>query len=170
MSTSAAAATPDFQQFMPGDRCFGCGRENASGLHVSSHWQGDQCVSRWQPQEQHQGWNGVVCGGILATLIDCHCMASAMAFAVRREARELGSEPRYRFATGSLQIRYLKPTPLQGPLTLVAELLEIRKQRIYTLSCKVYSNRLLTCEATVTAFLVYRSDQPDGDRSPFSTR
>ena len=50
-------------------------------------------------------------GGIMATLTDCHCMSTAIAYAYKMEGRSLDSKPIYRYATGTLTIKYLKPTP-----------------------------------------------------------
>ena len=148
-----------FQKYMPGDVCFGCGSNNASGLHVHSYWQGDEALCQWMPQLVHQGWEGVTCGGIIATLIDCHCMATAMATAIRNERRDLSSEPYYRFATGSMSVKYLKPTPSDREIELRAKVIEIKNEKKFTLLCQVYSEQQLTAEANVVAFLVHRSDQ-----------
>ncbi|ABA57931.1 hypothetical protein Noc_1442 [Nitrosococcus oceani ATCC 19707] len=150
-----------FQAYMPDQICFGCGRENPDGLHVQSFWQGNEAVCFWQPQAAHQGWPGITCGGIIATLIDCHCMATAMATAIRDEHRSLGSEPYYRFATGSLYIRYLQPTPMDGPLELRAYVTDIKDKRKYTLTCDLFAGGEKTVGAEVIAFLVYRSDHPE---------
>ena len=82
-----------FQEHMAGNVCFGCGSDNPDGLHLRSYWEGDEGVCQWQPGTRHQGWRGLVSGGIIATLVDCHCMGTAMAHAVRREGRALGSQP-----------------------------------------------------------------------------
>ena len=85
-------------------------------------------------------------------------MATAMASAVRREGRALDSEPHYRFATGSMSLRYLKPTPNDRPLVVRAHVTKVKDDRKYTLTCGVYSGGEKTVEATVVAFRVYRSD------------
>ncbi len=148
-----------FQDYMPGDACFGCGGNNSAGLKIRSFWENHEGVCLWRPDERYQGWEGITCGGIIATLIDCHCMATAMATAVRNENRPLNSEPRYRFATSSLHIRYLKPTPINEPLTLRAHVTEIKEARKYTLACDLYAGGVKTVEATVVGVLVYRSDR-----------
>lgn len=150
-----------FQDYMPDKVCFGCGTENPDGLHIRSFWQGDEAVCFWQPQAAYQGWPGITCGGIIATLIDCHCMATAMATAVRNEHRSLGSAPHYRFATGSLYIRYLQPTPMDSPLELRARVTDIKNERKYLLTCELFGGGEKTAEAEVVAFLVYRSDRPE---------
>ena len=156
-----------FQHYMPGDVCFGCGSNNPAGLHIHSYWEGDEGVCRWQPQQIHEGWPGVTCGGIIATLIDCHCMATAMATAIRNEGRELGSEPHFRFATGSMNIRYLKPSDSHHEIELRAHVIEVKNEKKYTLQCDVYVQGKKTAEATVVAFLVWRSDQSDSGESKF---
>ncbi len=155
-----------FQHAMPGDVCFGCGSDNAAGLKIHSYWEGDEGVCHWQPAPHHVGWDGVTCGGIIATLIDCHCMATAMATAIRNENRPLMSAPYYRFATGMLNIKYLAPTPNKQGLELRAQVIDIKNKK-YTLECSLYADGLKTAEASVVAFLVHRSDQPDSD-SAFS--
>jgi len=168
MDTLSQPKDDFFQKYMPGDVCFGCGHGNAAGLQIKSYWQNDDCVCVWQPEKKHQGWPDITCGGIIATLIDCHCMASAMATAVRNENRPLGSEPEYRFATGTLHIKYLKPTPVASPLTLTAKVTHIKNQRIYTLHCDLFAENQKTVEAEVTAFLVYSSDQENSDSTDFN--
>lgn len=159
---NAATEVDFFQKYMPGDVCFGCGQENSQGLRIRSYWDQNECVCVWTPEQKHQGWPGLTCGGIIATLIDCHCMACAMATAHRNENRPLGSEPAYRFATGSLKIKFVQPTPIRSPLTLRSQVVNIRKERIYTMRCDIFSENEKTVEAEVIAFLVYRSDQdPD---------
>jgi acyl-coenzyme A thioesterase PaaI-like protein len=106
------------------------------------------------PEQKHQGWRGNTCGGILATLIDCHCMASAMAFSARREGLALEQYSNVRFVTGSLDIRYLKPSPVGVPVLLISRLVEVRKERIYTLRCDLFSRKEKTVEARVVAFRI----------------
>lgn len=121
----------------------------------------------WQPDERHQSWAGITCGGIIATLIDCHCMATAMATAVRREGRALGTEPQYRFATGGLDIRFLKPTPIDRALELRARVADVRDGRKFHLDCALSAGGVKTVEASVVAVLVYRSDDPQAHGAQF---
>ena len=170
MSVHASAKNDFFQKYMPGDVCFGCGQSNPDGLQIRSYWENDECVCVWQADKKHQGWPNLTCGGIVATLIDCHCMASAMATAIRNENRELGSQPEYRFATGTLHIKYLKPTPIASPLILKAKVTHIRDNRIYTLHCDLFAENEKTVEAEVTAFLVYQSNQGEPKNKAFEDK
>lgn len=148
-----------FQDFMPDNVCFGCGVHNAEGLHIKSHWEGEVAVCRWLSKEKYHGWPNLLNGGILATLIDCHCMGSAMAHAYRMEGRTLSSLPEYRYATGTLNVRFLKPTPNDQPIELRAKVLEV-KGRKTVFACEVLVRGVKTAEADVTAIRVYDSSQP----------
>lgn len=100
--------------------CFGCGAMNDAGLQIKSYLDGEECVCTWSPASYHSAGRNILYGGIIASLIDCHSAATAQALAYRIEDRPVGSEPRLHYVTKSLQVEYLKPTPLEGPVTLRA--------------------------------------------------
>lgn len=160
-----------FQDHMPGNICFGCGRDNHEGLRISSRWDDGEGVCTWEPEEKYQGWRGLVNGGILATLVDCHCMCTSMAHAVRQENRSMDTSPYYRFATGQMTIRYLKPTPSDRPVEVRAKVVDVKDDRKYTLQAEVWSGGRedgeKVAEAEVISFLVFSSDNPDHGESPF---
>lgn len=142
-----------FQDYMPGNLCFGCGAQNPAGLQIKSYWEEDLSVCIWKPEERYLGWKGLLNGGILATLIDCHCMGTAMAAAYKEEGRDLGSEPHYRYATGTISVKYLKPTSLTHAVLLKAWVTEI-KGRKTTLRCEAWSEDICTAEGDVIAIRV----------------
>lgn len=156
-----------FQDYLPGNTCFGCGSANDHGLQIKSFWDGDIAKCIWQPEHYHEGWAGLTCGGVIATLIDCHCIATAMATAIRNEKRALNSEPHYLFATGALNITYLKPSPVSTAMELRAQVTEIKFDKKYSLSCDVYVDGEKTVESNVVALLVYRSDKPEESPEAF---
>lgn len=152
-----------FQDYMPGNVCFGCGKENPEGLQIKSWWEGEEAVCVWHPEPKYRGWEKVLNGGILATLIDCHSMDTAMAAAYRAEGRPLGTEPFYRYATGTITVRYLRPTPIDRPVTLRARVLELkgRKARIF---CEVFSDGEKTAEAEAVGIRVIEGEQARDER------
>lgn len=102
----------------------------------------------------------------MATLIDCHCMGTAMADAYRKEGRALNTNPEYRYATGTLTVKYLKPTP-NTTVELRARILEV-KGRKTILKCDLLSEAgEKTAEADVVAIRVY--DSSDGKESVFKS-
>lgn len=106
------------QNFYPDPSiCFGCGRNNAHGLHIQSFWMGDGAVAHFMPEAHHSGYPGMVYGGLIASLFDCHSIATATAALYEMEGRAPG-EPHIICVTGTLMVKYLKPTPLGTPLTI----------------------------------------------------
>ena len=59
--------------YAPNNSCFGCGPANPDGLGIKSFVDGDEIVCTWQPQTMHQAFPGVLNGGIIGALLDCHC-------------------------------------------------------------------------------------------------
>lgn len=129
--------------------CWGCGRNNPDGLYLKSYWDGDEAVARFTPQPQHTGHKGVLNGGIIATLMDCHCMGLAMAEAHRREDRPIGSEPLITYVTASLKVDYLKPTPLTDhPVELRARVEKTEGRKTW-MRCSLYADGQETARGEV---------------------
>jgi acyl-coenzyme A thioesterase PaaI-like protein len=59
---------------------------------------------------------GFVYGGLIASLIDCHAMATAAAAVEEQAGRKVGSGETMRFVTAALRVDYVRPTPLGPPL------------------------------------------------------
>ena len=85
-----------------GDKCFGCSATNPHGLHLEFFEDGDDVVCRWKPAPRFQSWDGVLHGGITATILD----ETAGWAAMRRFQRSA--------MTTRLDIRYLKPVLVDG--------------------------------------------------------
>jgi acyl-coenzyme A thioesterase PaaI-like protein len=121
-----------FQDYYPENVawCYGCGRLNEHGLQIKSHWDGDEAVCTFLPRPYHIAIPGYVYGGLIASLIDCHCTGTASAAAYRAEDRPLDSQPPFRFVTASLKVDYLKPTPLGVPLEVRARVREIKGRKV----------------------------------------
>lgn len=125
--------------------CFGCGACNENGLRIKSYWDtgGEHVIMRYTPDACYVGWPSLVYGGLISCLIDCHSNWTAMAYHYRAEKREPGTLPRIDCVTGSLGVKYIKPTPLGVPLLLKARVEgDIgRKTRVL---CEVYASDVLT--------------------------
>ncbi len=120
---------------MVGNYCWGCGPDNPAGLHLKSYWDGDVAVAQWSPgHEFAAGPRHVLNGGIIATLLDCHGICTAVAAAYRREDRPVGTEPEIWYATGSISVDYLRPTPIDGVVQLSARLVT-QEARVTGVEC-----------------------------------
>ena len=60
------------ERYSPESICFGCGPKNPQGLHIRSFVSGDEVVATWTPEPLYQAFPGVLNGGIVGTLLDCH--------------------------------------------------------------------------------------------------
>jgi len=132
----------------PDGICFGCGSAHPSGLHIKSYWDADgvHVLCKHLPAPQYTGWPGLVYGGLLAMLVDCHSNWTAMAHHYKAEGREPETLPAVECVTGRLGITYLKPTPMGVELILKAWVEgEVgRKTRVL---CEVWAGEVLTATA-----------------------
>ena len=133
--------------------CYGCGRLNEHGHHIRAEWDGDETVSVFTPEPWHIALPGYVYGGVIASLVDCHSTGTAAAAAYRAAGREPGSEPAFRFVTGSLHVDYLKPTPLGVPLTVRGRVKEMKGRKVVVEST-VYAEDVATARGEVVAVQV----------------
>lgn len=139
----------------PDGVCFGCGSKNAHGLRIKSYWDADQehMMMTYTPDERYVGWPSLVYGGLISCLVDCHSNWTAMANHYRVEGREVGTLPRIDCVTGSLNVRYIKPTPMGVPLTLKARA-EGKVGRKTRVLCEVYARDTLTALGDTLLFRV----------------
>lgn len=97
--------------------CFVCGVDNPIGLHLD-FWMDDQTVwTQFTPGDQHQGYPGLLHGGLIATVLD-ETMGRVAAL------KQLW------MVTVKLDLTYRKPVPLRQPLKVVARIDELRGSRM----------------------------------------
>ena len=58
--------TPEIKEY---PHCFGCGQSNPIGLGLSLKMEDGHLTTEFVPQEGHQGWPGIVHGGVIASLL-----------------------------------------------------------------------------------------------------
>jgi hypothetical protein len=141
------------QDVWPNATCYGCGPANPAGLHIKSYWDadGETVVARYRADVKYNaGFPNVVYGGLVASLIDCHSVWTAIASAYKAEGREHGSAPAISYVTGTLTVRFLAPTPLDAEIVLRARVSE-RQGRKATVLCTVQAGDRVTAEGTVVA-------------------
>ncbi|GGO83205.1 thioesterase [Marinobacterium nitratireducens] len=144
-----------FQDQIPGNHCFGCGPGNAGGLQIKSYWQPDgSAICHFRPSPQHcAGPAQTLNGGIIATLIDCHGICTAIADAYRRDGRAIGQGNEIWYATGKLEVSYRAPAPIDAELELLARVDEVSDRKTI-LSCTLSANGARCAEARVVAVRV----------------
>ena len=60
------------EKYAPNGICFGCGCKNQKGLQIKSYISSDLITASWNPQKHHEAFPGVLNGGIIGSLLDCH--------------------------------------------------------------------------------------------------
>lgn len=106
------------------NRCFGCGPSNARGLQIKSFPDGEYAdsdvVAEWTPERHHEAFDGVLNGGIIGTLLDCHSNWTAIWHLMKRDDRE--DTPCT--VTAEFHVKLMRPTPTGGPVNLRARAVE----------------------------------------------
>src|SRR6185295_18367430 len=59
-------------RYAPRNACFGCGPANEKGLRLKSRVEDGEVVADWTPEKHHEAFPGVLNGGIIGALLDCH--------------------------------------------------------------------------------------------------
>jgi acyl-coenzyme A thioesterase PaaI-like protein len=137
-STRAPVALQD--RYAPNNACFGCGPANTRGLRLKSYVEGDAVVAVFHPEPHHQAFPGVLNGGIIGALLDCHSNWTA-AFTLM-QARGDAAPPCT--VTAEFHVKLRAPTPLSQPLRLSARPVSSAGDR-----CTVEAE--LSCGGKVTA-------------------
>ena len=122
-----------FQDYYADDfaHCYGCGRLNKKGLHIKSFWDGDESICRIMPEKYYTGGKkDILYGGLIASLIDCHGVATAAAAKTREENIQMKPGAMPRFVTACLKVDYLAPTPVGSELELRGTAKEIKGRKI----------------------------------------
>ncbi len=143
------------QDYYPGEAavCYGCGRNNPDGLHIETYWNGEEGICRFAPKPHHTAFPGFVYGGLVASLIDCHSMATAIAAAYQAAGRDPGTAPEITYVTGSLEVRYLRPTPMGVELVLRSRVTEMHEKKA-KVATSVYADELECVKGEVVAVRV----------------
>ena len=108
------------ERYAPGNACFGCGPANPQGLHVRSFIDGDECVAEWSPQPHHEAFPGILNGGIIGTLLDCHANWAAAWHLMQKR----GAKTPPCTVTADYAVKFLHPTPSSAPVKLRARVVE----------------------------------------------
>ena len=114
------------QRLAPKNACFGCGPANEKGLRIQSFVQGDRVVCEWRPEKHHEAFEGVLSGGIIGTLMDCHSNWCAIWTMMQRT----GSETAPCTVTAEYSVQLRRPCPTDGPVRLEARPVEEDDQKV----------------------------------------
>ena len=146
------------KRFSPGGICFGCGPANDKGLRINSHVDGDHVVASWQPGVEHQAFPGMLSGGIIGTLLDCHSnWTAANHFLQTRDAPEPPCT-----VTAEFHVKLLRPTPVDAPVHLKAHVSEASEDRVTVEATLAAGGKI--CATCTGVFVAVRPGHPAYNR------
>jgi len=120
---AAGEGEPSLQdRFAPHNACFGCGPQNEKGLRLKSHAAADgSLIATFHPEPHHEAFPGVLNGGIIGALLDCHSnwMAAYALMLARGEATPPCT------VTAEFHVKLRHPTPTDVPVALVARAVQL---------------------------------------------
>ena len=136
------------ETYAPNNACFGCGPANPKGLHIRSFAQGDEVVAEWQPSKEHEAFEGMLNGGIIGTLLDCHLNWAATWHLMNKS----GADKPPCTVTAEYSIKLLRPTPTDKPVKLVARVVESTESRVIVEGELIAHDKVCaTCRGTFVA-------------------
>ncbi|RLE16907.1 MAG: PaaI family thioesterase [Acidobacteria bacterium] len=132
--------------------CFGCGADNVHGLRIKSWVERGKCLCRFHPEPHHTAFPGVVNGGVIATVLDCHGIWTAVAYYQEKYGKAV------MFVTRKLTVEYLKPTPLGPELFLEGRVVDEGKRSL-TVELELRVGDEVTARAKLVGVQVVMGDK-----------
>ena len=144
------------ERYWPQGMCFGCGPANEKGLRIRSLPTdgGEEVVCEWRPEPHHEAYPGMLNGGIVGALLDCHSNWTAAYHLMRRA----GDERPPCTVTADYHVRLLRPTPTDTTLRLSARVVESAEDRAVVEATLTANDK--TCATCRGTFVAVRPGHP----------
>lgn len=136
------------ETFAPKLACFGCGPANEQGLHIRSFPAGDEVIADFQAETYQEAFPGMLSGGIIGTVLDCHCNWTAAWHLMKSGG--LDSPPCT--VTADYTIKLLRPTPTDKSIHLIARVVKSANDRVIVEGELIAHDKVCaTCRGTFVA-------------------
>jgi acyl-coenzyme A thioesterase PaaI-like protein len=142
------------QKYSPNGICFGCGPANEKGLHINSFVEGDEVVATWRAEPHHQAFPGVLNGGIIGALLDCHSNWAAAYHLMKKQ----GLDHAPCTVTAEFHVKLLRPTPSEAEITLRARVVDSTEDRA-TIDAELIANGKV-CDTCRGVFVAVKEGHP----------
>jgi uncharacterized protein (TIGR00369 family) len=124
-------------------RCFGCSPANPSGLHMKFYGSDDSVLSWLKVPEHLCGWNTLVHGGIISTILD-EIMSRAAVYLLGRI-----------ILTKSMTVNFVRPVFIQREVKAEGKILEKVSDREARISGKLYDETGALCARSTGTFALF---------------
>ncbi|NDD90705.1 PaaI family thioesterase [bacterium] len=147
------------EHYAPHSTCFGCGPSNAQGLKIrtfpksskteaSSTPYRAETAADWTPAAHHEAFPGMLNGGIIGALLDCHSNWTA----AYQLMQEQGEEHPPCTVTADFHVKLLRPTPSKDPVHLEARAVDSDGSRVLVEATLSSGGKVCaTCKGTFVA-------------------
>jgi acyl-coenzyme A thioesterase PaaI-like protein len=140
--------------YAPTSICFGCGPANEKGLHIRSFPEGDEVVAEWHAEPYYEAFPGILNGGIIGALLDCHSNWTAAYFLMKRD----GLDQAPCTVTAEFHVKLLRPTPSNVLITLKARVVDSSEDRA-TVDAELIANGKV-CDTCRGVFVAVKEGHP----------
>ena len=113
-------------EYAPNSICFGCGPANPEGLQINSKRIDGGLILHFTPSEEHQAFPGMINGGIIGTLLDCHGNWTAAIALMDKN----GEEQPPCTVTASYSVKLRRPTPNDTMLCITSQVKSIEGNKV----------------------------------------
>lgn len=143
-------------QYAPHNACFGCGPANHKGLQIKTFVKPEEgiTIAKWLPKAHHEAFPGMLNGGIIGALLDCHSNWSA-AFHLM-QANELEKPPCT--VTAYFNVTLKRPTPSDDWVHLTATIDEVKDSQVLVKAS--LSSKDKVCATCVGKFVAVEEGHP----------
>lgn len=115
------------ETYAPNSICFGCGPANKQGLRIRSFAnESSEVTATFTPESYHEAFPGMLNGGIIGSLLDCHSNWTAAWTLMNKQ--NLDQPPCT--VTANYSVKLLRPTPSGQPVELVAKAIDVQEDRV----------------------------------------
>jgi len=140
--------------YAPDSICFGCGPANNKGLKIRSFEKDGEYVMEWRAESHHEAFPGMLNGGIIGSLLDCHSNWAAAHFLMKKK----GESTTDCTVTASYSVKLLRPTPSDALIYLRAWVTESSEDRA-TVEAELVANDKV-CATCKGLFVVVKEGHP----------
>ena len=142
------------ETFAPEGICFGCGVKNEKGLRIRSFHNRQETTAEWKAEPHHQAFPGMLNGGIVGALLDCHSNWAAAHFLMKK----LGKDTPDCTVTANYSVKLLRPTPFDATIKLVARVVDSTEDRATVEAELIAGDKV--CATCRGLFVIVKEDHP----------
>lgn len=132
------------------EMCFACGQKNPIGLKLKFAWDGKFARAEFTPNKFHQGWTGVIHGGIIASLLD-----EAMSYATLFSGVNT--------LTAKMRTRFRRPVQIDEPLVITASLTKKTRRLVEAKAETALRDGTIIADGTATMFVISQRKSNKGE-------